>query len=113
MNDAEIYIYSMDDLIPPPLEYLHLNVPPVPSVNHASEVFEMVNSSTALTVAQVCSRNINVTDGSTLLEPLRLALLPLPGVYGMRNAVSSTPLTYPRDPGLVSSFNTVLIYYVS
>lgn len=103
----------MDGLIPPPLENLHFSVPPVPSVNYASEVFEMVNSSTALTVAQVCSRNINATDGSTLLEPLRLVLLPLPGDCGMRNAVSSTPLTSPRDPGLVSSFNIVLIYSVS
>jgi len=78
---------SMDDLIPPPLEHLHLNAPPVSIVNYASEVFEMINSSTALTVAQVCYQQADGADDSTLSEPLRLVLLPLPGVYGMRNAV--------------------------
>jgi hypothetical protein len=46
---------SMYNLLPPPLVNLHLEAPPVSTVNCTSEVLKMVSSSTALTVAQVCS----------------------------------------------------------
>jgi len=47
----------------------------------------MVSSSTALTVAQVCSLDSYGADGSTLSEPFLLAQSPLRGGYGMHKRV--------------------------
>jgi hypothetical protein len=68
MDDAEIYCMSIVNLIPPPLDTSTYKIH-YPLLSTAlQEVFKMVSSSTALTVAQVRSRETDGADSSTPSE---------------------------------------------
>jgi hypothetical protein len=83
MDDAEIYSNVYVQFASASTRYLHLEDPLSASINCTSELHNMVSSSTALTVAQVCPRDRNGADSSTLSEPFLPVLLPLQGDYGM------------------------------
>jgi hypothetical protein len=73
----------MYNLLPPPLDTSTYKIH-YPLLSTAfQEVFKMVSSSTALTVAQVCPRDIFGADSSTLSEQFLPVQSRSRGDYGM------------------------------